>query len=239
MQVMVSMAKAMSMLRVKKTFVFVLLGAAALSTTLAAAPAPSKWLSTVNVTDKGAHVLGNPAAPNKVVEYLSYTCGHCADFELKEAPAFKAQSVATGKASYEVRNLVLNSVDLTAAMLARCGGKGKFFGNQRHLFATQSVWLGKTKNITAETQAKLKSEDYAGFMIGAFDALGLGPIMQQRGITPAQAKVCLADKAALNTIIAMTDAGAALGVQGTPSFMVNGVLQDHIHNAAELKAVLK
>lgn len=239
MQVMVSMAKAMSMLRVKKTFVFVLLGAAALSTTLAAAPAPSKWLSTVNVTDKGAHVLGNPAAPNKVVEYLSYTCGHCADFELKEAPAFKAQSVASGKASYEVRNLVLNSVDLTAAMLARCGGKGKFFGNQRHLFATQSVWLGKTKNITAETQAKLKSEDYAGFMIGAFDALGLGPIMQQRGITPAQAKVCLADKTALNTIIAMTDAGAALGVQGTPSFMVNGVLQDHIHNAAELKAVLK
>ena len=135
--------------------------------------------------------------------------------------------------------MVLNSVDLTAAMLARCGGKGKFFGNQRHLFATQSIWLGKTKNINAETQAKLKSADYAGFMIGAFDALGLGPIMQQRGITPAQAKVCLADKAALNAVIDMTEAGAALGVRGTPSFMVNGVLQDHIHNAAELKAVLK
>jgi protein-disulfide isomerase len=28
-------------------------------------------------------------------------------------------------------------------------------------------------------------------------------------------------------------------VQGTPSFMVNGVLQDHVHSAAELKAVLK
>ena len=158
---------------------------------------------------------------------------------MKEAPAFKAQSVATGKASFEVRNMVLNSVDLTAAMLARCGGKGKFFGNQRHLFATQSIWLGKTKNISPEIQAKLKSADYAGFMIGAFDALGLGPIMQQRGITPAQAKVCLADKAALNAVIDMTEAGAALGVRGTPSFMVNGVLQDHIHNAAELKAVLK
>ena len=239
MQGMVSMAKAMLMLRAKKSLFFALLGAASLSATLAAAAAPSKWLSTVTVTDKGAHVLGNPAAPNKVVEYLSYTCGHCADFELKEAPAFKAQSVATGKASLEVRNMVLNSVDLTAAMLARCGGKGKFFGNQRHLFATQSIWLGKTKNISPEIQAKLKSADYAGFMIGAFDALGLGPIMQQRGITPAQAKVCLADKAALKAVIDMTEAGAALGVRGTPSFMVNGVLQDHIHNAAELKAVLK
>lgn len=227
------------MSRVKKYIGFAFVGVAAMSTMLAAAPASGKWLSTVTVTSSGSHILGNPAAPNKIVEYLSYTCGHCADFEMKEAPTLKAQYVATGKASLEVRNYVLNSIDLTAAMLARCGGKGKFFGNQRHLFATQPVWFGKTKNISAATQAKLKSEDYAGFMIGVFDEIGLGPIMQQRGITPAQAKVCLADKAALNNILAMTDAGSAAGVRGTPSFMVNGVLQDHIHSFAELKAALK
>ena len=127
------------MSHMKKYLGAVLVGALALSTTLVAAPAPSQWLSTVNVTDKGAHVLGNPAAPNKVVEYLSYTCGHCADFEMNEAPAFKTQFVATGKASLEIRNMVLNPVDLTAAMLARCGGKAKFFGNQRHLFSTQAT----------------------------------------------------------------------------------------------------
>jgi len=227
------------MLRVKKYIGFTFVGVAAISTMLAAAPAPSKWLSTVTVTGTGSHILGNPAAPNKVVEYLSYTCGHCADFEMKEAPALKAQYVATGKASLEIRNFVLNSVDLTAAMLARCGGKSKFFGNQRHLLATQSVWLGKTKNISPATQAKLKTQDYAGFMVGVFDEIGLAPIMQQRGITPLQAKACLADKAALNSILDMTDAGSTLGVKGTPSFMINGVLQDHMHSFAELKAVLK
>ena len=92
------MAKALSMLRAKKSLFFILLGAASLSTALAAAPAPSKWLSTVTVTDKGAHVLGNPAARNKVVEYLSYTCGHCADFELKEAPVFKANPILDKRA---------------------------------------------------------------------------------------------------------------------------------------------
>lgn len=227
------------MSRLNKYIGFAVVGVAAMSTTLSAAPAPSKWLSTVTVTSTGSHILGNPAAKNKVVEYLSYTCGHCAEFEMKEAPALKAQYVATGKASLEIRNFVLNSVDLTASMLARCGGKGKFFGNQRHLLATQSVWLGKTKNISAATQAKLKTEDYAGFMIGVFDEIGLAPIMQQRGMTPVQAKACLADKAALNNILAMTDAGSALGVRGTPSFLVNGVLQDHMHSFAELKAVLK
>jgi protein-disulfide isomerase len=223
----------------KKYLGVIFVGAAALSTGLFAAPASNKWLSTVTVTDKGAHVIGNPAAPNKVVEYLSYTCGHCADFETKESPAFKTQFVATGKASLEIRNMVLNPVDLTAAMLARCGGKAKFFGNQRHLLATQAVWMGKTKNISAATQEKLKAQDYTGFMLGTFDEIGLGPIMQQRGITQAQAKVCLADKSAFDIIVGMTEAGSALGVRGTPSFLVNGVLQDHIHNTAELKAVMK
>jgi protein-disulfide isomerase len=37
----------------------------------------------------------------------------------------------------------------------------------------------------------------------------------------------------------MTESGSALGVRGTPSFLVNGVLQDHVHNVAELKAAMK
>jgi protein-disulfide isomerase len=227
------------MAHMKKYLGAVLVGVMALSTPLLAAPAPGKWLSTVTVTDKGAYVLGNPAAPNKVVEYLSYTCGHCAEFEVKEAPAFKAKFVATGKASLEIRNMVLNPVDLTAAMLARCGGKGKFFGNQRHLLATQAIWSGNTNKISAATRDKLKAQDYTGFMIGTFDEIGLGPIMQQRGITPKQAKTCLANKAAFDFVIGMTESGSALGVGGTPAFLVNGVLQDHIHNAAELQAVMK
>lgn len=216
-----------------------LLGAASFAAASSAAPAKPNWLTTFTVTELGAHVVGNPAAPNKVVEYLSYTCGHCADFEAKEAPQLKATYVATGKASLEIRNMLLNPIDLTAAMLARCGGKGRFFGNQKHLFATQATWLGKTKNISAATQAKLKTEDYAGFMTGVYTEIGLDTVMQQRGITPAQGKACIADKAALKAVLDMTDAGSALGVTGTPSFLVNGKLQDHVHSFAELKAVLK
>ena len=141
------------MLPLKKYLAAAFISVTAISAGLLAAPAPSKWLSTVTVTANGAHVLGNPAAPNKVVEYLSYTCSHCANFEANESPAFKAQYVATGKASLEIRNMVLNPIDLTAAVLARCGGKAKFFGNHKQLFSKQSVWLGKTKNIMLLTSA--------------------------------------------------------------------------------------
>ena len=95
-----------------------------LFTAVAACSAPAKpsWLLSFTVSENGSHIIGNPAAPTKIVEYMSYTCGHCADFENKDAPLLKSQYVATGKASFEIRNLVLNPVDLTAAMLARCGG---------------------------------------------------------------------------------------------------------------------
>lgn len=215
--------------------------AVALATAAVAISAPIKpsWMLTFGLSNKGAHIVGNPAAPSKVVEYMSYTCGHCAAFENNEAAPFKAAYVATGKASLEVRNLVLNPVDLTAAMLARCGGKGRFFGNHKHLFATQKTWLSKSNKISAATEAKLKAQDYVGFMNGVYTEIGLSTIMQQRGITLAQGKACLADKAAFDAIISMTDEATALGVTGTPTFLINGTVQDHIHNYQALKNILK
>ena len=62
--------------------------------------------------------------------------------------------------------------------------------------------------------------------------------MQQRGITPAQGKACLADKAALKAVIAMSHEGTTLGVHGTPTFMVDGRLDGELHNWQSLKTKL-
>ncbi len=218
---------------------FALTGLIALGAVAAfGAPAKTNWLLTFTVSDKGSHIIGNPAAPVKLAEYMSYTCGHCANFENNDAPALKTQYVATGKASFEIRNYVLNPVDLTAAMLARCGGKGRFFGNHKHLLATQKIWLGKTDKISQATNAKLQAEDYAGYMNGVYVETGLSSVMQQRGVTLAQGKACLADKAAFDAIIAMSDEAEKLGVSGTPTFFINGELQDHVHDFQSLKSKL-
>ena len=208
-----------------------LLGAAAVYS----APAKTVWLSTFTLSDAGSHIIGNPAAPTKIVEYMSYTCGHCASFENNDAPLFKAQYVATGKASFEIRNLVLNSVDLTAAMLARCGGKARFFGNHKHLLATQAKWLASTGNISKATDAKLQSKDYVGYMTGVYTETGLSAIMQQRGVTPARGKACLADKLAFKAILDMSDEGGKLGVRSTPTFMVDGRVEADVHDWKSLK----
>ena len=209
---------------------FVLIGSAA----LAAAPAKPAWLLTFTVSPVGGHIIGNPAAPIKLVEYASYTCGHCGQFETTEAPMLKSQYIANGKVSFEVRNLVRDEIDLTAAMLARCGGKGRFFGNHRQLMATQAVWADDSK-IKSTTVAKLQTNDLIGFMLAAHTELGLDKVMQARGITAAQAKACVTDAAALDQILAMTDeAVGPLGLTGTPSFLVNGKRVDG-HDLASLK----
>jgi protein-disulfide isomerase len=207
-----------------------LLGGAALATT----PAKPAWLLTFAVSPVGGHIIGNPAAPTKLVEYASYTCGHCGQFETTEAPMLKSQYIANGKVSFEIRNLVRDEIDLTAAMLARCGGKGRFFGNHRHLMATQAIWSDDSK-ITSATVAKLQANDLIGFMLAAHAELGLDRIMQARGITAAKAKACVTDAAALDQILAMTDeAVGPLGLTGTPSFLVNGSQVDG-HDLASLK----
>ncbi len=200
------------------TGALLLIGGAA----LAAAPAKPAWLLTFNVSPVGGHIIGNPAAATKLVEYASYTCGHCGTFETTEAPLLKSQYVANGKVSFEIRNLVRDPLDLTAALLARCGGKGRFFGNHRQLMATQSQWANGDK-ISDVTAAKLDADDAVGFMQGAYAELGLDKVMQARGVTIAQGKACLADAAALNQVLAMTEvATGKLGLTGTPSFLVNG-----------------
>ena len=75
-------------------------------------------------------------------------------------------------------------------------------------------------------------------MLGAYSELGLDKIMQARGVTVAQGKVCLTNAAALNQILAMTDeATGPLGLTGTPSFLVNGKVVE-AHDLASLKPFL-
>lgn len=199
-----------------------------------AAPAKTNWLLTFSVTPKGSHVIGNPAAPTKLVEYASYTCGHCAHFEIDEVPQVKNQFVANGKVSFEIRNLVRDPMDLTAALLARCGGKGRFFGNHRHLMATQAQWAQGSK-LSKATIDHLEAGKTLQFMLGAYTELGLDTIMAQRGVTAAQGKACLSNQAAFNAVIAMTEeATQTLKINSTPTLMVNGKIIDG-HDFATLK----
>lgn len=194
---------------------------AALPAALAAAPA-AKWTSHVTLSPIGGHVLGNPAAPTRLVEYVSYTCSHCAHFVEEASGPLKTGYVQGGKVSVEVRNAVRDKYDLTAALLARCGGPKRFFGNHEALFANQNAWM---EQLQAYDGSAAKPQEQKAALRDIGQKTGLYALMGKRGFTPAQLDACINDPASMKQILAMTnEAWKTLNISGTPAFTINGTL---------------
>ncbi|HMJ94006.1 MAG TPA: thioredoxin domain-containing protein [Allosphingosinicella sp.] len=214
----------------RRTF---LLAAAAAGLTLAAMPAaaaPARraapiqrdWSRTIVTTPEGGYRMGNPAARVKLVEYGSLTCGHCAHFAQTGMAALVANHVRTGKVSYEFRNYILNGIDVTASLVARCAHPSNFFKFVDRLYATQGIWVPRISTLPQAEKDRLKALP-EGQRLGALaDVGGLTAMGAQFGVPAARAKACLADQAALDRLGGMAEAAGALGVTGTPTFFING-----------------
>ena len=198
----------------------------------AAKPAARDWATVVAVTPDGGFRMGNPAAPVKLVEYGSLTCPHCAQFTNSAKGPLTAQ-VRTGKVSFEFRNLVLNGVDLGASLLARCAGPRGFFPLLNQIFATQKQWIGKITSLSDAQTKELEALPDEQRMARMVEIAGLTQMAARGGVPPQRAKACLADKAGVNRLMQMQQAASALGVQSTPTFLVNGK-KVHAHDWAEL-----
>ncbi len=173
-------------------------------------------------TSQGAFVLGNPKAPARVYEYMSFTCPHCAAFIQEAAGELKAGYLANGAVAYEVRNAVRDRVDLTAALLARCGGRSRFFGNMEAILAAQYEWMASAPDVDAKVVGT--KNPVAAFRRIANET-GLIALMRKRGYTAQQLNQCLGDAAAQKKIDAMTtDAWDAHKIPGTPAFYLNDKL---------------
>jgi len=188
-----------------------------------AAPAKPRWSATITTSGIGAYSVGNPAAKVKLVEYFSYTCHICGDFAKAGSVPLKAQYIDTGLVLFEYRNLVRDPIDMTAALLARCGGAKAFAGNHAAIFAGQPALLDKiTKASDAQKTAWFEGTTGQRARKIAADT-GLAALMTARGYTAAQQGVCLDDGVAQAELTGMTNiARNADRVQGTPAFFING-----------------
>lgn len=190
---------------------------------LALVSAAPNWIASVRIQPNGAFVMGKPAAPARLVEYLSYTCGHCAHFTGESSAPLKAGYVAKGLVTVEVRNAVRDRYDFTAALLARCGGPTKFFGNSEAIFAAQANWLEKASAFETSDAERLSKLPKDEALKAIAKGIGLDTLMRARGFSPAQINACLVDGVAQNQIAAMSkEAWTVRKINGTPSFLING-----------------
>jgi protein-disulfide isomerase len=184
--------------------------------------APVDWTKMVTRGANGPYVMGNPKAKVRLIEYMSYSCSHCAEFVAQASMPLKTNFVAKGKVAVELRNAVRDRFDFAAAVLARCGGAPMFFAQNEALFAAQSALMAKAQAFEP-TDALPENAPVNDVLTGMAREAGMIALMESRGVSAAKANACLASKVDQDAVLGMAkEAWEVRKLQGTPSFFING-----------------
>jgi len=201
--------------------------------------APQDWNQTYAETGKG-HRVGNPAAPLQLIEFVSYTCPHCAHYAEASEAALRLGYVGEGKAAVEVRHVIRNPVDLAAALSTECGAPERFFDRHRAMFLGFDSWIAKAQAATPAQQARWSSGTIGQRMQAIANDLDFYQLMEPQGIGTAQLDRCLTDAARAQAIAEASEANSnEYAVPGTPSFVVNGTLAPSVHSWEALQPLLE
>lgn len=195
------------------------------------------WNGEVKRTERG-HLIGKPDADVELIEFVSYTCGHCATFAAEGEPAIDLALLIPGKMNLEVRPVIRNALDLTVSMLVACGEPSGFKDRHRDFMFSQSTWLSKARQAPQSQQAIWLRGDTNG-RLNAARALDLDDKLVARGMSIADVNACLQDDAAAQVLIDNSNADRSeFGVPGTPSFALDGELLKDVHQWTTLYPVL-
>jgi len=141
----------------------------------------------------GDRTRGNAAAPVTIVEYLDYQCGYCRRAEGVVNEILERH----GKdVRFVVRDYLISADHLPAARAARCAGdQGRLWEMHRELFAEP------TDLSTADLAARAA----------------------KLGLDAAAFSACVESDRHDSAIVGDHETGRALGIEGTPTFFVNGM----------------
>jgi protein-disulfide isomerase len=174
--------------------------AAALDATAASAAPVVAGGALMQPGPLGDMSLGDPKAPNVVIEYASMTCPHCARFHNEVYRPFKTKYIDSGKVYFIFRDYPLDPLAKAAIVLAHCAPKERFFPLVDLMFDHQDDWAF----VNDPAAALLNLVKQAGFTQDSFNA-------------------CLTNQQLADGVQAVQDrASKEFGVGSTPTFFVNG-----------------
>jgi hypothetical protein len=195
------------------------------------------WLRSTRHTREGGFLIGNPEAATKIVEYVSPSCPECAQFTHEAGERLFQQYVRTGHVSIEYRLYYRNGVDIAAGMLLNCLPSETYFDMMHNLLGSQPQWLGRIRNVTPEQRQALSGLAPLEVARRMIPMLGLDAIARRHGLDAAAQQACLTQER-MDGIETVHQAAVQAGVQGTPSFVVNGTLSQ-AHNWASLEPLVR
>jgi protein-disulfide isomerase len=164
----------------------------------------------------GERVLGKPNAPVTVIEYVSLTCPHCANFQKHLFARMKKEFIDTGKVRYIVREFPIGRTAGAAAIVNACAPEDKYFFLLNQFLTRQSEWVSQDVRPDA-IYAVAKS---SGMARETFDK-------------------CLSNQTIIDGLTEVKQRGRQFGVIGTPTFFINGRKAQGEVTYDEIKAMIE
>jgi protein-disulfide isomerase len=163
--------------------------------------------TVVNIPIEGAPLKGDPNAPMTIVTYSDFQCPYCARFTEQTLPTLVQEYIDSGQAKLIFKDFPLQQIHPNAqgaAEAARCvrelaGSDDAFWAMHDTLFAQQGTWGGVADPAALFT-------GYAG----------------EIGVDAAAFGECLSSGRYTEAVQADLVEGLNFGVQGTPTFFLDG-----------------
>lgn len=183
------------------------------------APVAETTINPVKLMEAGPlpeKALGSADAKVTIIEYASFTCGHCATFHNTTLPKLKEKYISTGKVRFIFREFPFDPVAAAVAMLSRCAPEDKYFDVSAVFFQEQASWA--------------RAQD----VVGALRTLSL-----QLGFTQESFRACLTNQSLLDGVNALRDkASNDFKVDSTPTFFINGAMYKGAMPIEDFDAIL-
>jgi protein-disulfide isomerase len=151
------------------------------------------------------YVLGSDTAKVEVIEYVDFQCPVCATFTILTVPDIKAKLVNTGRIRWVFRDYPVPEIHdkaVLAHLVAACANdQGRFWEMHDQLFYNQGAWSNSNR-------PRGLFDDYAraiGLEMGSYDS-------------------CVDERRHLDRITATKNAGARMGISGTPNLIIGNQL---------------
>ena len=164
----------------------------------------------------GDRVLGKATAPVTVIEYVSLTCPHCANFQKTLFPRVKKEFIDTGKVRYIVREFPIGHMSGAAAIVNRCAPEDKYFFLLNQFLTRQPEWVSQEVRPDA-----------------------LYSVAKSSGMTRETFDKCLSNQTIIDGLTEVKQRGRQFGVIGTPTFFINGRKAQGEVTFDEIKAMIE
>jgi len=191
-----------SMRQVRASFIVLLLTGILTSYSVSASsPDTNSPIDSVVTRDM---TIGHVSAPVSIVEYASFTCGHCATFHNLVLDKLKSTYVDSGKVKFTFREVYFDKFGLAGSLIARCEQNSDFFFEYAdNLFEQQRAWM-KTKN-EAELLTYFQN------------------IAKEQGMSEDTFSSCLNSNVNADQLLSWYQTNAERDeIKSTPAFLING-----------------